>query len=132
MALGDGIAAIGAKDDDDGCLAGCSSCDSGAVYVLDLAVCLPAPQFRRGDGNGDGGVDIGDPIFNLAHLFSGGPGPCRDSQDTNDDGLVDIADPIYGLAFLFSSAPSPPAPFPACGSDPTPDGLDCFYSPACP
>ena len=57
---------------------------------------LPGVSFVRGDGNGDGGIDIGDPIFLLAVLFSeGGPVFCDDAVDANDDGSVDIADSIY-------------------------------------
>jgi hypothetical protein len=32
---------------------------------------------RNGDVNGDGGIDISDPIYLLAHLFQGGPEPAR-------------------------------------------------------
>ena len=36
-----------------------------------------------------------------------------------------IADAISALDFLFAGGAAPPAPFPAPGSDPTPDALDC-------
>ncbi len=90
-----------------------------------LIIVQAGGAFVRGDGNGDGAIDIADPIFNLDYLFSGGSSFCADSQDTNDDGAIDIADPIYNLAFLFSSGPPPPAPYPGAGSDPTADGLGC-------
>jgi hypothetical protein len=48
---------------------------------------------------------------------------CRDGGDINDDGKLDIADTIYSLNFQFRGGPWPPAPYPALGLDPTPDGL---------
>ncbi|MFN0059039.1 MAG: hypothetical protein ACKVX7_11325 [Planctomycetota bacterium] len=83
--------------------------------------------FVRGDSNGDGGLDIGDAIYTLTGLFSGGPPPvCDDAADTNDDGSLNIADAIYTLTFLFTpGSPPPPAPHPVAGLDSTPDGLIC-------
>jgi hypothetical protein len=83
--------------------------------------------FKRGDANGDGGFDIGDAIFLLAALFSGGdPCACDDACDANDDGSTNIADAIYMLTNLFSGGAAPPAPGPnSCGIDPTSDALDC-------
>ena len=85
------------------------------------------PVFKRGDANGDGGFDIGDAIFLLAALFSGGdPCACDDACDANDDGSTNIADAIYMLTNLFSGGAAPPAPGPnSCGIDPTSDALDC-------
>lgn len=89
-------------------------------------------EFLRGDSNGDGAIDIGDPIYDLAYLFSNGPSGCLDAQDNNDDGQVDIGDPVYSLAFNFSGGPPPLAPWPACGLDPTADTIDCSSPPTCP
>ena len=89
---------------DDGCFPfKCSTCDSGAVYVFDMPDCLPL--FRRGDDNGDGVINIADPVFSLAHLFQGGPSMCLDAQDTNDDGWMDLADPIFNLNYLHTMGP---------------------------
>jgi len=76
----------------------------------------PPPAFLRGDANGDGDVNIADPIRVLQYLFNGGaPAGCFASSDANLDGLVNIADPITLLGYLFQSSAPPPAPFPACG-----------------
>ena len=104
------------------------------VTVIDLQSILPTgdPQFTRGDANNDSGIDIGDPIFVLAYLFSGSAAPsCLSAGDMNDDGAIDIGDPIYMLGFLFSGGPQPPAPFPVCGVDPTGVALACLNS-VCP
>jgi len=94
-------------------------------------------EFIRGDTNGDGQVDVGDPVHALAHLFSGGPLGCRDAGDSNDDGRLDVADPITVISWLFRSGPAIPAPHPSCGLDPTVDldpggNLGCTSPPACP
>ncbi len=88
-------------------------------------------QFVRGDVNGDGSVDVSDPVVSLAFLFSQGPLGCESAADTNDDGLLDISDPIFGLAFLFGGGLPIPAPT-ACGEDPTPDSLTCTGNQLCP
>lgn len=86
-----------------------------------------SPSFSRGDCNGDGLIDIGDPIFTLGFLFNSvGSIPCDSSCDANDDALLDIADPVRVLSFLFSGAlPLPQPTYPICAEDPTPDLLEC-------
>ncbi|MGE3165469.1 MAG: hypothetical protein AB7O52_11230 [Planctomycetota bacterium] len=94
--------------------------------------------FRRGDCNGDGHVDIGDPIYLLAALFPAGAPVallCADACDGNDDELVDIGDPIRLLGSLFGSPAIPlPAPLVVCGLDPGSvlATLDCARYPPCP
>ncbi len=92
--------------------------ECGEVHIL-------AP-FLRGDCNGDGNINIGDPIFLINELFAEGPQPtCDDACDGNDDGSLNTADAIYGLNYLFAEGPAPPEPYLDCGSDPTADELDC-------
>ena len=85
------------------------------------------PVFIRGDSNGDGLVNISDPIMTLEYLFIGGKPPaCLDAADSNDTGDLDISDPIHTLFYLFVGnvvipPPSPPQP----GPDPTADNLGC-------
>lgn len=100
----------------------------------------PAPAdarnwtFSRGNCNVDASFDIADPIFLLGYLFAGATSPpCRDACDSNDDGALDIADTIHMLNALFAGDAQPSAPHPGCGTDPTPDGLDCVGPvPGCP
>ncbi len=81
--------------------------------------------FRRGDANGDGRVDLSDPVFLLNGLFSGAtPPPCDDAADTNDDGRLDLSDAVFALDHLFQAGAAPPSPGPeTCGVDPTEDDL---------
>jgi hypothetical protein len=86
-------------------------------------------DFRRGDSNEDGKVDIADVVFALSFLFLGGEKPpCLAAADANDDGQLDIADGVYVLAFLFMGGADPRPPFPDRGLDPTPD-LGCHEPP---
>jgi predicted outer membrane repeat protein len=84
-------------------------------------------SYLRGDGNGDGGMDIGDVTFVIGFLFLGGSAfpSCEKSADTDDNGNIEISDAICLLSFLFLDGPSPGQPFPTCGPDPTIDGLTC-------
>lgn len=89
--------------------------------------------FLRGDCNGDGAYNIADAVSGLGVLFSGsGPEACTDACDSNDDGQFNIADMVSILGDLFSGDPLPPPPHPACGLDPTADGIDCGSYSACP
>ncbi|MEC9348727.1 MAG: hypothetical protein VX387_03320, partial [Planctomycetota bacterium] len=74
-------------------------------------------MFIRGDDNGDGNVDLSDPIFSLTHQFAGGPAAgCMESMDSNDDGQLNITDSIFTLTHLFAGGPALPAPYPDCGA----------------
>lgn len=91
-------------------------------------------EFRRGDCNNDGSVNIADAIFALSILFPSGTPPipsCEESCNANDDAAFNIADAISLLGSLFGAPPVPlPAPGSTCGVDPTPS-LSCAAS-ACP
>lgn len=118
---------IGSDAPDQGAHGGALGCDWSFLSCLPLS-----PNFIRGDVNGDGIVDIGDPVSALSALFGGGPPvQCEDSSDANDDGAFDVSDSVFSLTSQFSGGPSPSSPFPDCGVDPTPDPLVCIASP-CP
>lgn len=93
---------------------------------LSAAASAQSLRFQRADGNADGNVNVGDPVFELEYIFRGGPAPaCLKAADANDDGSLDISDPVYTLLFLFRGGEAPPGPFPGCGLDPTEDDLPC-------
>jgi hypothetical protein len=90
-------------------------------------------EFRRGDGNGDGVVDISDAVSILRFLFSAGVLPgCFDAADANDDGDPDISDAVAVLLELFKESGHIAPPVGSCGVDPTPDGLPCARYRFCP
>ncbi|MCA8961792.1 MAG: hypothetical protein KDC38_14810 [Planctomycetes bacterium] len=90
-------------------------------------------EFRRGDCNQDGTLDLSDVVFVLEALFVVTQTPsCQDACDSNDDGTVDLSDPIFGLGTLFTGGPEPGLPGSDCGGDPTFDALGCRSYSACP
>ena len=90
--------------------------------------------FRRGDTNVDGTTDLSDAVATLDVLFAPEQAsqiPCYDSADSNDDGQIDISDAVKILLHLFSGSTIPDPGPDTCGSDPTPDELDCADYAAC-
>ena len=86
--------------------------------------------FRRGDFDGDGALNIADPISTLQYLFAGGVAPeCTAAADIDASGDLQINDPIALLGFLFVAGPPPAPPFPDCGVSPT---EECAMTDACP
>ncbi|MCA8960549.1 MAG: hypothetical protein KDC38_08550, partial [Planctomycetes bacterium] len=108
----------------------CDETNNQFAFPMSVVDAFP---FRRGDANGDGGVDISDAIHTLSELFTGGsPSLCDDATDANDDGAKDLSDAIYALSALFVGGPPPPFPYPGCGQDPSLDGLSCEAYGSCP
>ena len=102
---------------------------AGVTSACSITVTGLSPSFVRGDCNNDGRVDIADSIRGFDWLFRGEPEPsCRNACDTNDDGIVDLTDIIYTLEILFRGTAEALAPFPACGVDLTPQGVECTFS----
>jgi hypothetical protein len=69
----------------------------------------------------------------LGYLFLGSPATlaCEKSADADDGSEVDLTDAVYLLGYFYLGGPPPPPPFPACGPDPTADGLTCDVFPGC-
>ena len=105
-----------------------SSAANGMLDVLPSGV-----SFLRGDADGNGTLSaITDAVLILNYLFNSGAMPCLDAADFNDDGAINLPDPVAALNWGFNMGAAPTAPFPACGTDPTMDALDCATAPACP
>lgn len=81
--------------------------------------------FLRGDVTNDGAVTLSDAVATLFHLYLGAPLLCADAADTNDDGTLNATDVIGILEALYRGGTPPAPPFPARGSDPTADALEC-------
>ena len=88
-------------------------------------------NFRRGDVNGDGALNISDAVSGLLYLFDGATVDCESAVDGNDDGSINLADAVSILSYLFSGTGNLPAPSPDCGVDPTADNLDCLLYNGC-
>ncbi len=103
-----------------------------AMHGLPSSACLTLPRmgvlvftrdpvdlsrsgFLRADCNGDGAVDISDPIRELFRLFGGnGSTDCPAACDANGDGEENITDVVFTLDLLFRGGSLPPAPWPQC------------------
>ena len=89
------------------------------------------PRFRRGDVDGDGGVNVADVLSLLGYTFQRGASPsCQKAADANDDGRVNLVDAIDILATLFQRGDAIREPR-ECGADPTGDRLSCVSHPNC-
>ncbi len=61
-----------------------------------------------GDANGDGGVNVGDAVYVIQYVFSGGPPPDPEcSGDANGDGSTNIGDGVYVISYIFKGGPAP-------------------------
>ena len=64
--------------------------------------------YLRGDVNGDGRINISDPIALGNYLFSGGNRPpCMKACDANNDGSVNVSDSIFLYNYQFSGGSAP-------------------------
>ena len=98
------------------------------IYVRDGE--RPGIDFRRGDCNDDGTVDVSDASCILNWLFLGGATPgCIAVTNTNGDASADISDAVYVLARLFLGGPAPFAPFPDCGAGTLPTDEESCATP---
>jgi hypothetical protein len=92
-----------------------------------FAVTAPEPRFRRGDVDGNGVVEITDPVKLLGYLFLGSGSPeCLEAGDTDNNGSIDITDAVTSLGYQFLGQTAPAAPGPtSCGPDPAAPFLGC-------
>jgi hypothetical protein len=115
---------------------GCEVAALLAVLALEASPALGAfscDRFRRGDANGDGEVNLSDPVATLLALFASGPAiGCADAADADDSGSLELTDAIFTLGYLFRGEAAPSAPGPTeCGPDATPDALSCDAQDVC-
>jgi hypothetical protein len=90
------------------------------------------PVFKRADANGDGAVNIGDPVYILGYLFGHATPPaCLATADANGEGAINVADAVYVLGYLFGNGNPPPPPFTECGTDQGSHPIECASYPPC-
>jgi len=81
----------------------------GQVFLNDRS-CLR--RARRGDGNADGVLDLGDAISALGYIILSIPIACPQAVEVNGDGQLDLADAVFLLNYLFASGSAPQGPSP--------------------
>ena len=73
-----------------------------------IPVAATVQDYTCGDANGDETANLGDAVYIIKYVFTGGQAPDPlDSGDANGDGLVNIADAIYLINFVFKNGPPP-------------------------
>ena len=88
--------------------------------------------FIRGDVDENGVVNVGDAIFLTGFVFFGPVQTleCQDAASVSDESSLTVVDVINLLSFLIDDL-TMPAPYPACGLDPTEDDWEsCVYDAA--
>ncbi len=105
---------------------------AAATGGLFLTPAPPQNTILRGDSNGDGVVNVADPVYTLAYNYIGGSPipPCLDAADADDNGFIEVTDAVVLFSALFVSGTLPP-PSVACGLDTTIDALTCLVQ-SCP
>ena len=73
--------------------------------------CWPVASPKCGDANFDGNVDVGDIVFIVAFVFTGGATPVPYCQaNANGTHPVDVADAVYLINYIFKGGPPPIEP----------------------
>jgi hypothetical protein len=111
-----------------------------AVFLAPTVLVLGSGQasgqdFRRGDADVNGRVDVQDAVHILTPpfgwpLLAGLHFSCENAADADDNGAVNITDAVRILNVLFLGIGVIPPPTGACGADPTDNGLGCADYPA--
>lgn len=69
-------------------------------------------KYIEGDANADADINVGDAVFMINYVFTGGPDPLPVPMagDANCDARPDIADAVYIINYVFKSGPAPSCP----------------------
>jgi photosystem II stability/assembly factor-like uncharacterized protein len=77
-------------------------------WTTDHVIPLGGGSVVCGDANGDGQVNVGDAVYLIAYVFSGGPAPDPEcSGRANGDRQVNVGDAVYLIAYVFSGGQPP-------------------------
>ncbi|MDD4051174.1 MAG: dockerin type I repeat-containing protein, partial [candidate division Zixibacteria bacterium] len=76
-------------------------------YALGQVV-LIGQDFKAGDANGDGNVNIGDAVYLISYIFRGGPSPQPlEAGDANCNHAINVGDAVYIVNYVFRNGPEP-------------------------
>lgn len=86
------------------------TCNPGQTDTDDNGV-GDACQYVCGDANGDGMVNVGDAVFLIAYVFSGGSPPNPECEgDANGDSGTNVGDAVHLISYVFKGGPAPVEP----------------------
>ncbi len=96
------LSAFEGTDPGDGC------CDPAICNLPGEFGMVPVDRFIPGSANGDGVLDLADPIYTLNWLFRDGPPPpCQKAADADGDCVIDASDAVYMVEYMFLNGPVP-------------------------
>jgi hypothetical protein len=102
---------------------------AAGTFEFEIVQQPPRQNFHRADVDQNGQYQIADAVQIFAYLFLEAVTrveDCLDAADADDNGILQLSDGVKILGFIFLGTAPPPAPFGACGSDPTiEDSMDC-------
>jgi len=80
--------------------------------LIDMAAALElASNYRRGNANGQDGIDVADAVYLIAYVFAGGQAPYPViAGDANCDRLVNVGDAVFIIRYVFMGGPAPCPP----------------------
>jgi hypothetical protein len=79
-----------------------------SMHDTTLTVMLGFGEYSCGDANGDGGVNVGDAVFVINHVFKGGPSPDPVLLgDANCDEACNVGDAVYLINHVFKGGAEP-------------------------
>jgi len=69
-------------------------------------------SYSCGDANNDKVINVGDGVYIINYVFSGGPSPLpfTDAGDANADGAINVGDAVYIINYVFKSGTTPACP----------------------
>lgn len=80
----------------------------GESNLIEGQVVLINEAYLRGDANGDGNINVGDPVFIVGYVFRGGPAPDPlEAGDANCDAKINVGDAVYLVSYIFRGGPPP-------------------------
>jgi hypothetical protein len=67
-------------------------------------------EYRWGDADNSGRINLTDAVYIMRIVFNGGPmPPIANAGDCNGDGLINISDAVWLINYIFVSGPAPVA-----------------------
>ncbi|NIW50127.1 MAG: hypothetical protein GWN14_15745, partial [candidate division Zixibacteria bacterium] len=85
--------------------------DKGFTFLENYGLCEGPPECQGicGDANGDGAVNVSDPVWIINYICAGGwqPQPLLACGDANSEGTVDMSDAVWILLSTLCYGPLP-------------------------
>jgi hypothetical protein len=82
--------------------------ESGYLDTATYSILVENMGYGPGDANLDGQANVGDAVFLIGYIFSGGAAPeYPNFADVNADCSINVGDAVYIISYVFSGGPEP-------------------------